>query len=145
MDSEGRDVGVVIGEVELDGVLDVTRAEYLDGVVDELEVLKVEVNVLEAVELAVVFKDNTVVLLGATVFVLPNPETPMIVCASPAGIEKTPCPLLQSQAPAFTDAWQHHSPPPHEYKDPSLDELVSSITSIRLVAAMRVGDGRSLY
>ena len=119
------DVGV--GEVWLDGPLDVRSVDDVGMLFGELEVLET-FEVVERCVLEVVLKaEEGVEAACEFILVPPKPWTPMIVCATPSGTEKVPCPLVQSQVPASTEDWQHQLPPPQDCKDPLLDEPVSSV------------------
>jgi hypothetical protein len=106
------DVGV--GEACLDEDLDVRSVADLDILNCELEVFEVDegavlvgepedLEVVEDAVLEVGCADDEVEELRKLVLVLPSPWTPMIVCASPPGIENVPSPLSQSQLPASTE------------------------------------------
>jgi len=101
----------------------------VDGVgvlFDELEVLEVLFAVEEVVLEVVCETDEDFDAVGKFVLVLPRPWSPIIVCASPSGIENVPLPLLQSQLPESTEDWQHQLPFPQFCNEPLFEEPVSS-------------------
>jgi hypothetical protein len=101
----------------LEVVLWVLDLEGFKVLPEELELL----TVVLAVELRVV--DVSTVLTEVetavkNVLVLPSPSTPIIVWASPSGIENVPLLFWQSHVPVFAAGPQHQLLPPQYCNDP---------------------------